>query len=47
MKSVVRRIGQQLVTALSTKGLALLVNHGIAEEKVSIYFDMNFSSTYA
>lgn len=34
MKSVVRRIGQQLVTALSEKGLAMLVNHGIAEEKV-------------
>lgn len=35
MKSVVRRIGQQLFTALSSKGMAMLVNHGIAEEKVS------------
>lgn len=34
MKSVVRRIGQQLFTALSEKGIAVLVNHGIAEEKV-------------
>lgn len=42
MKTVVRRIGQQLVTALSTKGLALLVNHGIAEEKVCFYFRFKF-----
>lgn len=35
MKSVVRRIGQQLFTALSGKGIAVLVNHGIADEKVS------------
>lgn len=34
MKSVVRRIGQQLFTALSGKGIAVLVNHGIADEKV-------------
>lgn len=34
MKSVVRRIGQQLFNALSGKGLAVLVNHGIADEKV-------------
>lgn len=34
MKSVVRRIGQQLHTALSDKGIAVLVNHGIADEKV-------------
>lgn len=39
MKSVVRRIGQQLFTALSGKGLAVLVNHGIAEEKVNITID--------
>lgn len=34
MKSEVRRIGQQLFAALSEKGLAMLVNHGIADEKV-------------
>lgn len=34
MKSVVRRIGQQLFAALSEKGIAVLVNHGIADEKV-------------
>ncbi|KOB71861.1 Flavone synthase I [Operophtera brumata] len=33
MKSVVRRIGQQLFNALSGKGIAVLVNHGIADEK--------------
>ncbi|NP_001164469.1 flavone synthase I [Bombyx mori] len=42
MKSVVRRIGQQLFTALSTKGLAVLVNHGIADEKLkSVYGDLD------
>ncbi|CAH4017184.1 UPF0676 protein C1494.01-like [Pieris brassicae] len=42
MKSVVRRIGQQLFAALSTKGLALLVNHGIAEEKLkTVYADLD------
>ncbi|XP_063831761.1 uncharacterized protein LOC135080966 [Ostrinia nubilalis] len=42
MKSVVRRIGQQLVTALSGKGLAVLVNHGIAEEKLkAVYADLD------
>lgn len=34
MKSVVRRIGQQLFAALNGKGLAMLVNHGIADDKV-------------
>ncbi|XP_049886927.1 uncharacterized protein LOC126381481 [Pectinophora gossypiella] len=42
MKSVVRRIGQQLYAALSGKGLALLVNHGIAEEKLkAVYADLD------
>ncbi|KAG6462103.1 hypothetical protein O3G_MSEX013058 [Manduca sexta] len=42
MKSVVRRIGQQLFTALSAKGLAVLVNHGIADEKLkSVYADLD------
>lgn len=35
MKSVVNRVGHQLQKALSEKGMALLVNHGIADEKVS------------
>lgn len=42
MKSVVRRIGQQLFTALSGKGLAVLVNHGIADEKLkAVYADLD------
>ncbi|KAG7304049.1 hypothetical protein JYU34_010975 [Plutella xylostella] len=42
MKSVVRRIGQQLFAALSGKGLAMLVNHGIAEEKLkAVYGDLD------
>lgn len=34
MKSVVNRVAIQLAKALQTKGMALLVNHGISEEKV-------------
>ncbi|XP_041974386.1 2-oxoglutarate-dependent dioxygenase htyE [Aricia agestis] len=42
MKSVVRRIGQQLFTALNGKGLAMLVNHGIADDKLkAIYGDLD------
>ncbi|CAD0195610.1 unnamed protein product [Chrysodeixis includens] len=42
MKSVLRRIGQQLFTALNTKGLAVLVNHGIADEKLkAVYADLD------
>ncbi|CAG9575645.1 unnamed protein product [Danaus chrysippus] len=42
MKSVVRRIGQQLFTALSSKGLAMLVNHGVAEDKLkAVYADLD------
>ncbi|RVE43518.1 hypothetical protein evm_011852 [Chilo suppressalis] len=42
MRSVVRRIGQQLFTALSGKGLAMLVNHGITEEKLkAVYVDLD------
>jgi hypothetical protein len=33
-KSTVRRVAAQLHRALSEKGLALLVNHGIPEDKV-------------
>lgn len=35
IRSVVNRVGGQLFRALSEKGVALLVNHGIPEEKVS------------
>lgn len=35
VRSVVTRVGQQLHKALTEKGLALLVNHGICDEKVS------------
>uniref|UniRef100_A0A6M2DV74 Putative iron/ascorbate family oxidoreductase n=1 Tax=Xenopsylla cheopis TaxID=163159 RepID=A0A6M2DV74_XENCH len=35
MKSVITRVGAQLQKALSQKGLALLVNHGIPEQKMS------------
>lgn len=38
MKSVVKRVGGQLHKALSEKGLALLVNHGISEDKVEYPF---------
>ncbi|KPI95541.1 hypothetical protein RR46_09000 [Papilio xuthus] len=42
MKSVVRRIGQQLFAALSGKGLAMLVNHGIADDKLkAVYADLD------
>lgn len=42
MKSVVRRIGQQLFAALNGKGLAMLVNHGIADEKLkAVYADLD------
>ncbi|XP_053685493.1 uncharacterized protein LOC128735047 [Sabethes cyaneus] len=34
IRSVVFRVGGQLLRALSEKGVALLVNHGIAEEKI-------------
>lgn len=33
-KSVVNKVAQQLQKALTEKGFALLVNHGIQEEKV-------------
>lgn len=35
IRSVVNRVGHQLHKALSEKGIALLVNHGISEDKVS------------
>lgn len=35
VKSVVIRVASQLHKALSDKGIAFLVNHGISEEKVS------------
>lgn len=34
VKSVVNRVAVQLAKALQNKGMALLVNHGISEEKV-------------
>jgi len=36
VKSVVNRVGHQLKKALSEKGMALLVNHGISDEKVRL-----------
>lgn len=37
-KSVVNKVAQQLQKALTEKGFALLVNHGIQEEKVRLAF---------
>lgn len=34
MKSVVNRVAVQLAKAMKEKGMAMLVNHGISEEKV-------------
>lgn len=34
-KAVVKQVGSKLVQALSEKGLALLVNHGIPDCKVT------------
>ncbi|XP_037947985.1 1-aminocyclopropane-1-carboxylate oxidase-like [Teleopsis dalmanni] len=39
VKSVVNRVGLQLQKALSEKGMALLVNHGIADEKLKTAWD--------
>lgn len=39
VKSVVNRVGQQLAKALSEKGMALLVNHGISDEKLKTAWD--------
>lgn len=36
VKSVVNRVAVQLAKALQNKGMALLVNHGISDEKVRI-----------
>lgn len=36
MKSVVNRVAVQLAKALQNKGMALLVNHGVSEEKVKL-----------
>lgn len=38
VKSVVNRVASQLHRAMSERGLAVLVNHGIPEEKVRKYF---------
>ncbi|XP_034127658.1 UPF0676 protein C1494.01 isoform X1 [Drosophila guanche] len=38
-KSVINRVGQQLDKALSEKGIALLVNHGIPDEKIKAAWD--------
>lgn len=39
LKSVVNRVGQQLQKALGEKGMALLVNHGISDEKLKTAWD--------
>ncbi|KAH8276787.1 hypothetical protein KR026_000663 [Drosophila bipectinata] len=38
-KTVVNRVGQQLHKAFTEKGIAFLVNHGIAEEKIKAVWD--------
>lgn len=38
IRSVVNRVGGQLFRALSEKGVALLVNHGIPEEKIKMAY---------
>jgi hypothetical protein len=52
VKSVVNRVAVQLAKALQNKGMALLVNHGISEEKVEFVgkFDVtrtNFCGTFS
>nr|XP_019539144.2 UPF0676 protein C1494.01-like [Aedes albopictus] len=39
IRSVVNRVGSQLVRALTEKGVALLVNHGIAEDKIKYAYN--------
>ncbi|EDX13940.1 UPF0676 protein C1494.01 [Drosophila simulans] len=38
-KSLVHRVGQQLHKAFTEKGIAFLVNHGIAEDKIKAVWD--------
>ncbi|KAH8346517.1 hypothetical protein KR084_002138 [Drosophila pseudotakahashii] len=38
-KSLVNRVGQQLHKAFTEKGIAFLVNHGIAEDKIKAVWD--------
>lgn len=38
IRSVVNRVGGQLFRALTEKGVALLVNHGIPEEKIKVAY---------
>ncbi|KAH8267972.1 hypothetical protein KR018_003363 [Drosophila ironensis] len=38
-KTLVNRVGQQLHKAFTEKGIAFLVNHGIAEEKIKAVWD--------
>ncbi|XP_058813268.1 uncharacterized protein LOC131677451 [Topomyia yanbarensis] len=38
IRSVVNRVGGQLCRALTEKGVALLVNHGIGEEKIKLAY---------
>lgn len=47
VKSVINRVGLQLQKALPEKGFALLVNHGIPEEKVNIQNKIQLSFTLA
>jgi isopenicillin N synthase-like dioxygenase len=43
VKSVVNRVAVQLAKALQNKGMALLVNHGISEEKVEFVGEFDVS----
>lgn len=40
-RSVVNKVAQQLQKSLTEKGFALVVNHGIQEEKVRTIFFLN------
>lgn len=42
VKSVVNRVAVQLAKAMKEKGMALLVNHGISEEKVCLIHSIIF-----
>ncbi|XP_055623696.1 uncharacterized protein LOC129767076 [Toxorhynchites rutilus septentrionalis] len=39
IRSVVNRVGGQLFKALTSKGVAMLVNHGISEEKIKMAYN--------
>lgn len=46
VKSVVNRVAIQLAKALQTKGMALLVNHGISDEKVFIIAQISLAAQF-